>query len=81
MGNLHGWGGPPAELWDTTVFERQRFSLERMRSLGIIPILPAFGGHVPHAITKYFPNASVSHLCNWGNFEPKYSWYVLGVVS
>ena len=65
MGNLHSWGGPPAmQSTDESGWE-QGYILEHMRSLGIITVLPAFGGHVPHAITKYFPNANVSHLCDW----------------
>lgn len=74
MGNMHGWGGPMPQSWHTRQVALQHKILDRMRSLGIIPILPAFGGHVPDAIAKHFPNASVSHLPDWGNFDKTYCW-------
>ena len=47
MSNLEGWGGPNPDWW----YERQenlcKFILERMRSLGMEPVLPGFGGVVP----------------------------------
>lgn len=47
MNNLEGWGGPNPEWW----YERQedlcRFILERMRSLGMEPVLPGYSGMLP----------------------------------
>ena len=43
-----------------------------MRSFGMIPVLPAFAGHIPQGLTRVFPNASVSKLGHWGHFGPPY---------
>ncbi|MFE5337167.1 alpha-N-acetylglucosaminidase TIM-barrel domain-containing protein [Isoptericola sp. NPDC056573] len=50
MGSLSGFGGPLPPRW----FERRaalaRRVAARMRELGMRPVLPAFGGHVPDAL-------------------------------
>ncbi len=47
MNNLEGWGGPNPDWW----YERQellcQFILERMRSLGMEPVLPGYGSILP----------------------------------
>jgi alpha-N-acetylglucosaminidase len=43
-----------------------------MRAFGMIPVLPAFSGHVPNAITRVFPSANVSQMENWADFSPEY---------
>ncbi|MCQ2174034.1 MAG: alpha-N-acetylglucosaminidase [Bacteroidales bacterium] len=47
MGNLQGWGGPNPDWW----YEREeRLAgriLSRMRSLGMEPVLPGYGGMLP----------------------------------
>lgn len=52
MGNIEGWGGPLPQAWITNKLLIQQKILNRMRSLGMIPVLPAFAGHVPMAITR-----------------------------
>ncbi len=52
MGNLQQWGGPIPQSWHTGQVKLQHLILDRMRSLGMIPILPAFSGHVPQAFPK-----------------------------
>jgi alpha-N-acetylglucosaminidase len=44
-----------------------------MRDFGMLPILPAFAGHVPTNITRIFPDAKVTKLTNWAEFND-YSW-------
>lgn len=53
MGNIRGWGGPLTENWHEKSYQLQLKILERMRSLGITPVLPAFAGHVPTAFKRY----------------------------
>ena len=53
MGNIRGWGGPLPQMWITNQLILQHRILQRMRSLGMTPVLGAFAGHVPAAITKY----------------------------
>jgi len=47
MNNLEGWGGPDPDWW----YERQeklcRFILNRMRRLGMEPVLPGYSGMLP----------------------------------
>ncbi|XP_055885220.1 alpha-N-acetylglucosaminidase-like isoform X4 [Biomphalaria glabrata] len=73
MGNIQGWGGPLPQMWITNKLVLQHKILARMRSLGMIPVLPAFAGHVPKAITRVFPNATVTRLSNWNSFNDTYS--------
>ena len=74
MGNLHGWGGPLPHSWHFQQVELQHKILARMRSLGMLPVLPAFAGHVPEAFPRLFPNHTVSHMGDWGHFNATYCW-------
>jgi hypothetical protein len=49
MGNMHGWGGPITQSWIDDQLILQHKILDRMRSLGMVPVLPGFAGHVPEA--------------------------------
>ncbi|XP_046550254.1 alpha-N-acetylglucosaminidase-like [Haliotis rubra] len=73
MGNIRGFGGPLPEYWMDRQLALQHKILDRMRSLGIIPVLPGFAGHVPAAITRVFPKANVTRLGSWANFNANYS--------
>ncbi|XP_014246594.1 alpha-N-acetylglucosaminidase [Cimex lectularius] len=72
MGNMRGWGGPLSLSWHKSSFYLQKSILNRMRQLGIIPVLPAFAGHVPRAFDKLFPDANLTLLPNWNNFADEY---------
>jgi len=76
MGNMHGWGGPLPDSWHTGQLALQRQILARMRSLGMLPVLPAFAGYVPDAVSRLFPLANVTHMRHWGRFAPPYCWHV-----
>ena len=67
MGNLDGWGGPLPESFMKRQEALQKKILERQRSLGMKPILPAFTGHVPPAFSKKFPNATLKKT-KWQGF-------------
>lgn len=58
MGNIRGWGGPLSKPWHLRSLNLQKQILQRMRELGIIPVLPAFAGHVPRAIKRYVTSSS-----------------------
>ena len=66
MGNIDAWGGPLPLSWMKSHFELQKKILNRQRSLGMKPVLPAFTGHVPAAFKKRFPNAKLK-ATNWNN--------------
>ena len=73
MGNINGWGGPlPNSSWYQTRLALQHKILQRMRSFGMIPVLPSFAGHIPKALMRIFPNASISTLSHWGHFSSPY---------
>lgn len=58
MGNIDGWGGPLPASWYQQQMSLQQNILNRMRSLGMIPVLPGFAGHIPKALVKrLYPEA------------------------
>jgi alpha-N-acetylglucosaminidase len=65
MGNLDGWGGPLPQHWMDAHKELQKKILERERSFGMEPVLPAFSGHVPPSFKDKFPQAKLKKT-NWG---------------
>lgn len=56
MGNINKWGGPLPASWIEGQLALQHHILPRMRSLGMIPVLPGFAGHVPSALVTLFPS-------------------------
>lgn len=72
MGNMRGWGGPLSKIWHRNSLDLQHKILARMNELGIIPILPAFCGHLPRAFQKLFPNVKMRMLPSWAHFEDEY---------
>ena len=65
MGNIDGWDGPLPQHWMDRQKDLQKKVLERERSFGMKPVLPAFTGHVPPSFGQKFPNAKVKKT-NWG---------------
>lgn len=63
-----------SDEWHNGQVALQHKILDRMRSLGITPILPSFAGHVPDALKRIYPSANLTHLSDWGHFETKYCW-------
>ncbi|XP_076252647.1 N-acetyl-alpha-glucosaminidase isoform X2 [Rhynchophorus ferrugineus] len=72
MGNLRGWGGPLSQAWHERSIQLQHNILDRMRSFGIITILPAFAGHVPRSFKNLFPNTNMTLMSKWNNFADVY---------
>ncbi|HEV2482171.1 MAG TPA: alpha-N-acetylglucosaminidase [Puia sp.] len=66
MGNLDGWGGPLPMHWMEEQRDLQKKILDRERSLGMTPVLPAFTGHVPPSFPAKFPSAHCK-VTNWHN--------------
>ncbi|MEE6516461.1 hypothetical protein FKM82_025959 [Ascaphus truei] len=73
MGNLHTWAGPLSSPWMEQQLSLQYKILQRMRSLGMITVLPAFAGHIPRGILRVFPKVNVTRLNGWSNFNCTYS--------
>ena len=72
MGNIDGWGGPNPRAWYDRQEALQKRIMARAMELGMKPVLPAFGGHVPEALKQKFPEAKVTRLKNWGGFPGVY---------
>lgn len=73
MGNIKGWGGPLDKDWRAGQLQLQTQILQRMRELGMMPVLPGFSGHVPAGLTSVYPHANFSTTRSWGNFNSTYS--------
>lgn len=56
MGGMHSFGGPLPARWAERRVDLARRILARMRELGMTPVLPAFGGHVPPALAGPGPD-------------------------
>ncbi|XP_015267909.1 PREDICTED: alpha-N-acetylglucosaminidase [Gekko japonicus] len=69
MGNLHTWAGPLPLSWHLKQLYLQYRILERMRSLGMLTVLPAFSGHIPHGILRVFPRLNATRLGSWSHFD------------
>lgn len=66
MGNIDAWGGPLPVNWMEDHRDLQQKIINRMRELGMKPVLPAFTGHVPSVFKDRFPQAKLKKT-NWGN--------------
>lgn len=67
-GNIRKFAGPLSQHFINAQRDLQRGILKQMRALGMTPVLPCFSGHVPKAVRRIFPNATLSHSPGWNNF-------------
>lgn len=65
MGNISHVDGPLPEEWHTDQIALQHKILQRMRSLGMNPICPAFAGFVPEEIKRIYPDLRLDTM-SWG---------------
>ncbi|XP_045520369.1 alpha-N-acetylglucosaminidase [Pieris brassicae] len=72
MGNVHGWGGPLFKSWHDVQKNNQDLVVSQMQSLGMIPIFPAFNGHVPRAFNRIYPNSTFYSVNTWNKFNDDY---------
>lgn len=68
MGNITRWDGPPSLAYFEKQIALTHKQLQRMRSLGMEPIIHAFAGFVPAAITRLYPDVKLLDL-TWGGFD------------
>lgn len=80
MGNIRGWGGPLTDSWHDQSIRLQHLILDRMRELGIVPVLPAFAGHVPRAFAKLFSSTNMTKVQPWNDFNDTFCWYPYKLV-
>jgi alpha-N-acetylglucosaminidase len=67
MNNLEGWGGPNSEQWYADCEALQHKILARMREYGMKPVLPGYGGMVPHDFEERY-GVSVAGKGLWNKF-------------
>lgn len=72
MSNIDYWQGPLPQEWIDSQAELQKRILERERSFGMTPVLPAFSGHVPQELKEIFPEAEITRVSYWGGFADEY---------
>lgn len=77
MTNMDKWQGGLPDSWLNNQEELQKKIVARERELGMKPVLPAFAGHVPQALTKKYPSAKISMMSSWGGFEDEYRSFFL----
>jgi alpha-N-acetylglucosaminidase len=62
MGNINHFDGPLSQHWIEQHHLLQRRILDRMRSLGMKPVAPAFAGFVPQGFLRVHPEAETFTL-------------------
>ncbi|XP_045453537.1 LOW QUALITY PROTEIN: alpha-N-acetylglucosaminidase [Melitaea cinxia] len=72
MGNVHRWGGPLPQSWHDQQRDIQDKIVGLMFKLGMIPVFPAFNGHVPRAFKNIFPNMTLYNVTTWNRFDSEY---------
>ncbi|KAJ2941166.1 hypothetical protein O0L34_g10400 [Tuta absoluta] len=72
MGNVHGWGGPLPKSWHLRQKSIRGVVVYYMLQLGMVPVLPAFNGHVPKAMARIYPNATFHSVKKWNKFNSDY---------
>ncbi len=77
MTNLDSFQGPLPYSYMEHQSELQKHILKRERELNMTPVLPAFAGHVPEALTKVYPNAKITRTSEWGGFRVEYRSFFL----
>lgn len=76
MGNIDGWLGPLPQSFIDHQYELQKKILARERSFGMTPVLPAFSGHTPKAITNKYPDVKLTDMGSY-SVGPQYSAYFI----
>ncbi|MEI8203114.1 MAG: alpha-N-acetylglucosaminidase TIM-barrel domain-containing protein [Bacteroidota bacterium] len=77
MGNVNKHGGPPPKSYYTKSVVLQKQVLQRMRELGMMPIVPAFSGYVPDAIKRAIPGINILDMKPWCGFDKDYGTHML----
>lgn len=72
LGNFDGWGGPTTQNWIDDQKELQKKIINRMRELGITPVLQAFTGRVPKYFKEKYPDVKIDQLPGWYGYDGVY---------
>lgn len=66
MNNLEGWGGTTDDAWFARQAKLGKDICDRMKELGMQPVLPGFAAIVPHDFTSKNPAYASESQGNWG---------------
>lgn len=75
MNNMDSYGGPLPQSWMENHRELQKMILKRESELGMIPVLPAFTGHIPKGYVRKYPEVQIDSV-KWSG-QKGYSTYML----
>lgn len=67
MGNITGFGAPIPDSYIEYQVTLTHQIINRMRGLGMEPVIPSFAGFVPQSFSDLFPEETV-HELKWGGF-------------
>lgn len=71
MGCLDGFDGPLPNSWISEHVDLEKKILDRERSMGMLPVLQGFTGHVPKALSEVDPEIKLAEL-RWFDAPPTY---------
>ena len=70
MGNIGSWDGPPPISFFNKQIDLAHKMQDRMKDLGMHPIIHAFAGFVPKGLQRLYPDEELREL-GWGGFDEK----------
>lgn len=76
MGCIVNHDGPIPASWHDDQIALQHKILDRMRVLGMKPIVPAFAGFVPQGLKHIYPGIRL-HETSWGGWSPEHHAFLL----
>lgn len=85
MGNITGWNRPTCENYSKNYYTKQikltHKILNRLKELGMHPIVPAFAGFVPEGMKRIYPNQNIRDIAFGAGFSKEYSGHILAPTS
>ena len=79
MMNIDYWPGQEGNIkavpmsWLNDQEELQKKIVAREREFNMRPVLPAFAGHVPQELAKYYPDAKITKIAAWSGYSDEYA--------
>ncbi len=81
MGNINKHDGPLPQSYLEKSIILQKKIINRMKELGMQPVVPAFAGFVPEALKHIYQDAEIIDIDPWAGFEKDCGTYILSPKS
>jgi alpha-N-acetylglucosaminidase len=81
MGNVDAHAGPLPQDYISKSEELQKKIMNRMRELGMSPVVPGFSGYIPKAAARLYPDSDIIAMKPWAGFPPGDGTYMLTPLS